>query len=256
MTMVNLVLSGGGARGIAHLGVIKALREADIRFHRISGVSAGAIVGAFIAAGYGPDETRDKIIESKILRLLRPVFNDGLFRMDKMEETLLKYLPGNSFSSLEIPLIVSATDINQGHSVFFNSGELVRPLLASSALPVLFAPVNINGGQFLDGGILNNFPVEPFLEDDLTLIGVHVNPWSVDEKVDSAMEVLERSVLLSIYGSVKMRRQHCQIFLEPEELKRFSIYDIDDAPEIFEIGYRYAKAKMEQIMTAGNSCGR
>jgi NTE family protein len=247
MMHANLVLSGGGARGLAHLGVIKALREMDVYFNSISGVSSGAIAGAFIAEGYGPDETLEIIIESRVLQLLRPVFNDGLFRMDKMEETLLRYFPHNSFEKLKIPLIVSATDINEGHTDYFSSGELVKPLLASCALPVLFEPVMINKTQLLDGGILNNFPVEPFLEDDLALIGVHVNPWLAEERPDSAWKIMERSILLSIYGSMMMRKQHCQIFLEPDELKRFSIYDIDHAREIFKIGYQYAKGKADRL---------
>jgi len=256
MTPVNLVLSGGGARGIAHLGVIKALMESGLVINAISGVSAGAICGAFHAAGYSPEDTLKIVKESKLLYLLRPSFNDGLFKSDKIGEVLRKYLAKSTFESLNIPLYVSASDISEGHTDFFSQGDLIVPLLASSALPVIFQPVTLDRDQLVDGGILNNLPVEPFLEDDYTLVGVHVNPWANGVKAESAYSVMERSIQLSIYGTVLTRKHHCDLFLEPEELKNYSMYDLDHADKLFEIGYLFAKERLNRFMASGHHCAR
>lgn len=256
MTPVNLVLSGGGARGIAHLGAIKAIMESDLVINAISGVSAGAVCGAFHCAGYSPEDTLKIVKENKLLYLLRPSFNDGLFHSEKIGEALAKYFPKNSFESLHIPLYVSASDISEGHTDFFSRGELILPLLASSALPVIFQPVTLEQDQLVDGGLLNNLPVEPFVEDDITLVGVHVNPWTNGVKADSAFSVMERSIQLSIYGTVQARKHHCDLFLEPEQLRRFSIYDVDHADALFDIGYRYARERLERFMATGHHGGR
>src|SRR5438105_4700045 len=155
MKIINIILSGGGARGIAHLGVIKALLENDFRINAISGVSSGAIAGAFIAKGLTPEEVLEVAVENSNFNIRRPPFRLGFFNKNIMEQVLHKYFPSDSFSDLKIPLYISATNINTSTTDYFSSGELIKPLIASSALPVLFSPVEINGFQYLDGGMLN-----------------------------------------------------------------------------------------------------
>src|SRR5437870_10278182 len=114
MLEANLVLSGGGARGIAHLGVIKALVEYGIKIRAISGVSSGAIAGAFIANGKAPEEVLSISIEHTIFNFKTAPFKFGLFRKQNLKKVLEKYFPENSFQTLMIPLYVSATNINNG----------------------------------------------------------------------------------------------------------------------------------------------
>ena len=101
---VGLVLSGGGARGIAHLGVLKALQEKKIKISGISGCSAGSIVGAMFAAGYSPDHIFEIVVSTATLRAMRPAWSrSGLLKMQRAEEVYLKYIPHNSFERLKIP---------------------------------------------------------------------------------------------------------------------------------------------------------
>ena len=165
MQRMNLILSGGGARSVAHLGVVKALLESKVIINSISGVSGGAVAGAFISKGMTPDEILEVVIENAHFSISRPPFSLSLFSQHRMEKVLAKYFPENSFSRLHIPLQVSASNINEGRTDYFSSGELIAPLEASCALPILFTPVLLNGYQYLDGGLLNNLPVEPFLKD-------------------------------------------------------------------------------------------
>src|SRR5436190_11520451 len=128
--MINLVLSGGGVRGFAHLGVMKALDEMGVQVDRMSGTSSGAVAAAFIAGGYTPDECKQIFIKEKIFRKLRGTFKPGLLKMDGLIPFLKMYFPENSFESLSKKLIVSATDIVTGKTTYFSEGELIRPLLA------------------------------------------------------------------------------------------------------------------------------
>ena len=244
MHPVNLVFSGGGVRGIAHIGVVKALQEKGMVIEAVSGVSSGAIAGAFIAAGYTPIETLEIFKSRQLFQFLKPKFNGGLFSVKKIGDMLKDYFPENRFEKLNLPLIVSCSDLTDGHSDYFTRGELINPLLASMAIPLLFEPVIIEGNQLVDGGFLNNFPVEPFIEDEVMTIGVHVNPWVNGLRATSAFQVMERVVTLSTYDTVKSRKKHCNVFLEPPALAQIGMFEYEKADEIFKIGYEFALKKL------------
>ena len=244
---INLVLSGGGARGLAHLGVIKVLQETGLTIQKISGVSSGAVIGAFIAAGYKPDDILQIFMENKLLYQIRPSLSGGMFRMTKWEKLLLIYFPNNSFEALNIPLIINAVDINECKTVYFSSGELALPLLASSTVPGLFKPIVINKRQLVDGGVLNNLPVEPLLKDNVKIIASLVNPLMFENKISSVFKIIERSALLAVREKTEERKKQCHISFEPEEISKFSSYAFDNVKEIFETGYRHASGRREEL---------
>jgi NTE family protein len=240
MMKINLALSGGGVRGFAHLGVIKALQESEITIHAISGTSSGAVTGAFIAAGYSPDETLKIMKEYRLLRLLKGSFSAGFFSMAKFEQIYISCFPHNSFKELNMELYISSTNICSGKTEYFNDGELIPALLASSSIPVLFKPINIKGQLYVDGGILNNLPVEPLLEKSLPIVGIHVNPVGEIETITSALKIMERSLNLAVYANIKERVKQCAFLIEPPALSAYSVYAYSKADEIFKIGYNYA----------------
>ena len=244
---IGLSLSGGGARGIGHIGVLKALEEIGIKPHVISGASSGSIVGALYASGLGPDEILAQIIKSKFLTYFRPAFSNGFINMGHLEKLYLDYFPKNSFESLNIPLIVNATDLNRGRTVYFSSGPLIGPLLASCCIPVMFAPVQFDGYTLVDAGILNNLPVEPLLERCDFIIGVHANPYNSSQALNSIKSVMERSLLLAIHTNVNERIKYCDIFIEPTHLNKFTSFDVGKAKEIFEIGYEYTMGMKDEF---------
>jgi NTE family protein len=247
--MINLVLSGGGVRGFAHLGVIKALSEAGIRINAVSGTSAGGVTGAFIAAGYSPDDALKIMKEYRLFRLLRGAFNSGIFNMNKFEKIFLSCFPQNSFEALSMKLYISSTNIYSGKTEFFSKGELTPALIASSSLPVIFKPVQINGQLYLDGGILNNLPVEPFVGESLPMIGVHVNPVGEINSIPSALKIMERSFNLAVYANVIDRMKLCDFIFEPPALSAYSVYSYSKANEIYRIGYEYACGEMKRLIS-------
>jgi NTE family protein len=239
---VGLALSGGGARGFAHLGVLKALHEFGVQVHILSGTSAGSIVGAFFAHGYSPDQTLSILSNTGILNSVRPAWSwSGILSLDGFRETLKKYLPENTFEALKIPLTIAATEIRLGKIVYFSEGELITPIIASSSIPAVFNPVTYKGQVFIDGGILDNLPVRPLIGNCDFIIGVHTNPVSQKFDIKNAREITMRSLLMAINVNATVSKSHCNVVIEPPALGAYSPLDVSKANEIFEIGYTYTK---------------
>ncbi len=237
---IGLVLSGGGARGVAHLGVIKALEELSIQINIISGTSFGAVAGAFYADGYSPDDIFKLIVKTNLFKMVQPAINwRGLLSIEKTELLFDQYLTAKTFEELKLPLTVVATNVKKGKSKFFYSGALVKPILASACLPVIFKPVEIGNKLYIDGGILNNLPVEPLIGHCDRIIGVHTNPLDAKNKPANMKAVFERTMMMTINYNVYARKNKCDIFLEPKALRGYNVFDFKKAPEIFEIGYEH-----------------
>jgi NTE family protein len=245
---IGLALSGGGARGFAHLGVIKALEEMGLRISEVSGTSAGAISGAFYCYGYSPDAIFNIISATGFIKSVRPAWSwAGLLSMEGFREMLLKHLPDNSFESLKIPLTISATEIRLGKVVYFNEGVLVPRIVASSSIPALFDPVLLDGHVFVDGGIMDNLPVRPLVGKSDFIIGSHCNP--VEQRFDlrNVKEVTERSLLIAINVNASHSKTHCNVVIEPPNLGRYSTFELAKAREIFDLGYIHTKQMYPEI---------
>jgi NTE family protein len=241
MTMnVGLVLSGGGARGIAHLGIVKALLERGIAPTVISGTSSGALVGSLLANGYTPDEALELFLSNRLFRKLRPGWGGpGLLRIDGLAVLLKEFLPENSFEKLKIPLIVNATDVNSGEAIYFSEGELVPVLLASCCIPGVFKPYSLLGRSLVDGGVLDNLPVSPVEPLVDYIVGSHCNPFELSKPVQTTREVVARSFILAAHGKTREKFSRCQLLLEPPLLRHYAVYDFWKAAEIFQVGYDY-----------------
>ena len=251
---LGLALSGGGARGIAHLGVLAALDELQLPVGRLAGVSSGAIVGALYAAGMPPREVLRLLQQVNITRLTRIALSRyGLFRLDGVGRLLEQHLgAGITFEQLRLPLTLVATDLVEGTSVPFSTGPLLPPLLASSAVPILYQPVHYQGRRLVDGGLLNNLPVEVLLgQPGLRVVGVHCNPPNREAQVTTLRSLIERTLNLAIGGNTVLSKQRCHLLLEPPELRRFRAMSYRLAPELFDIGYRHTlerAAELEQLL--------
>lgn len=245
---LGLSFSGGGARGISHIGILKALHEEGIEVAMISGTSAGAIVGAFYCYGYSPDEIFDIVRSVKLFRHVRPAINrSGLLKMDPTEAIYKRFLVENDFSALKIPLVIPATNLRTGKVAYFASGPLIPAIMASTAVPVIFNPVKIDGECYVDGGLLNNLPIEPLIGHVDKIIGVNCNPLSENYKVGNMKSLLERSLLLAINLNSYSKKEECDLFLEAPALKPFGGMSFNKAQFIFDIGYEYGKKMMPEI---------
>ncbi|HRH65149.1 MAG TPA: patatin-like phospholipase family protein [Bacteroidia bacterium] len=246
---IGLVLSGGGARGIGHLGILKALEECGIRPSLISGTSAGALMGAMYAAGHSPFDILQFTKSTKLFSLSNLEFGEaGIFNMKSLEDALLKYIPENTFESLKIPLYVAATDIVKGETVYFSSGRLSDTLLASACIPFVYKPILYSNLLLLDGGILNNCPVEPLEGKCDTLIGVHMNSLSKKMEHLNLKDIVDRSFHFALSHSVYSKVEKFHLFLDPPDMSRFGMFDMAAADEIFSFTYAYAMQRQDEIV--------
>ena len=185
---IGLALSAGGARGLAHVGVIQVLEEAGIPVHAISGTSMGAYVGALFAAGFDGRRLEELAREIKdrktLLRLLDPIFppSEGLIRGEKVRAHLERSLGGIEFAALKIPLLVVATDVDRLVPRVFDSGPVAPAVHASSAIPGVCAPILLGGTRYVDGGASDPLPVTLLRERHApdVVIAVNVLPRAED----------------------------------------------------------------------------
>ena len=239
---LGIALGGGGARGFAHLGVLQALEERGIKPDVISGVSAGAIAGAFIASGLKPKEAFEIIKKYKFTGISE--FNipkTGLLSSAKMKSRLLKKIETERLEDLATPLIICVSNMLDGKPEYLDKGPLADIIQASASIPVLFSPVELNGKLYSDGGIFDNVPVRPLKKICKKVIGVSISPIQQIAELTSLIQVATRMFQLAVNPSKAELKRRCDVFIEPAELCHYDIMDTKHAQEIFDIGYDYAK---------------
>ena len=237
-----LVLSGGGCRGFAHLGALKALNEKGIFPDVISGTSAGAIVAALYADGRTPDEIMLFFKEKELLKYVEMIIpKTGLVKMTGIIKLFNKYLKAKTFEDLKIPIFICASNLNTGKSEYFSKGELLKPIIASASIPVLFSPVKINDSHYVDGGLMDNFPIKIVHGLAEKIIGVYVCPVCFKENFSSIKSIAIRSFYLAISKNVDIESPLCDLFIAPEKLNQYGILEVKKNEEIFKLGYTETK---------------
>lgn len=243
----GIVLSGGGARGFAHIGVLKALNENNVFPSRISAVSAGSIVGSLYADGKKPDEIFEIFSELdiyKFLRVYRPRF--GVLKAEGLRKTLSKSLSVNKLEDLGIPLTISATNFTKAQTEYFDEGSIVDAVMASSAIPLLLKPYTIKGQMYVDGGLMNNLPVEPLIGHCDYIIGVNVNPVREVTRFRSFRNFADRVMHLAIRANVNSNIPKCDMYIEPPGLMDYHLLKVSSSQQIYEAGYEHTMKLIEK----------
>jgi len=248
---IGCVLSGGGARGFAHLGLLKLLEELSIKPYAIAGTSSGAIVGALYAAGKSPDAILELMKKDNFFGWSNLMWSKkAIFSMKTLREVLTKTVATDDFDALPIKLFVASTDLNKGKAVIISKGELIKAVIASAAVPVLFEPVIMGNQLLVDGGLLNNFPVEPLESICDCIIGLHVNKMEAGIEKSSlfhTFNMMEHCFHLAIANTVYSKINKCDVFIEPS-LHEFDMFEIKNADKIFEIGYQSARKQQSALL--------
>lgn len=238
---LGIALSGGGARGIVHIGVLQALEELAIAPNCISGASAGAIAGFLYAAGLSPMEMLSFVEEVSLLKTFRfGLPTKGLADLGYLRGELERLVPHRTFEELEKKLFISIANLNTGLAEIVHSGKVIDYVIASSSIPLIFKPSLINGVTYVDGGLLNNLPVAPLQRECDHIIGVNVLPITEvpNNHVDGLLSIGIRCFEVSIRANIRENLQKCDVVIEPQEVTNYNIFNIRKAKELFEIGYR------------------
>lgn len=246
---IGLALSGGGIKGVAHVGVLKALSEFNIQPTQISGTSVGAIVGAMHAGGHTWEAIYDFFKNAAIFSVKRYARGKpGIFDSLKFEEELSIYFPEDTFEALKIPLSVTATTVLSGKQHTFNRGALIRPIIASACFPGVFTPIEIAGDYYFDGGVIDDFPVEPLIASCDQIIGSYVNPLSAITMTDlkHSYQVLNRAYEINLYHNGQNKFNDCDLLVCPSKLAKYGTFSMRSIDEIFYIGYEAACIQLEK----------
>ncbi len=234
----GLVLSGGGTRGFAHLGVISALSEAGIVPDVISGTSAGAIAGAFIAAGKNPRDILETFKKGSFFNYSKlQIPRDGLMKLDGLKEVIRKEIIYKNIEDLPIPMFITISNLNKGTIEYRNTGHLGETVLASSSIPILFSPVKIDGNLYVDGGLMDNIPVEPIIPNCEQIIVSNISPINPKEKIKNLVEIATRTFYMSVNANIERVRKFASMYIEPEGIENYEFLSRTHANELFETGY-------------------
>jgi NTE family protein len=284
---IGLVLSGGGAKGFAHIGVLKVIEEAGIKIDYIGGTSMGAVVGGLYASGYNATQIDsifhkvnfDELLNDYIPRSAKSFYekrNDesyalslpfsnfkvgipqalskGLYNFNLLSRLTRHVRQVNDFNQLPIPFLCIGTNIETGQQVVLNKGNLAQAMLASAAFPTLFTPIEIDGQLLIDGGVANNFPVDEVknLGADL-IIGVDVQDGLWDKnQLKNATKILVQITNLHSIEQMKNKIKGTDIYITPD-IKNFGVLSFDRGREIIQRGEEAAFAVYEKIKTLSTS---
>ena len=246
---INLCLSGGGALGFAHIGVIQALEENGIYATRISGTSMGAVIGAFYASGFSPEYMLKLIKEDKLykvstlLTLHSNFWKRGLSDHTTLRKLIKELIPHNSFEGLEKKFCVCVSNMNKATWEMIDSGkELDKWVAASASIPGIFEPIKINGSIYMDGGVMNNMPAQCFEQNFKTTIGVDVIPYTRLTLPDmlKTSNAAFTSIRAMQHQNSREGRDICNFLIEPLVLNKYHEFSFENYQEIYQIGYEAA----------------
>lgn len=284
---IGLVLSGGGAKGFAHIGVLKVLEQAGVKIDFIGGTSMGAVVGGLYASGYKAAQIDsifkatdfDALLSDYIPRSSKNFYekrNDemysitlpfnkgkigiptslskGMYNYNLLNKLTYNVRHIRDFNELLIPFLCIATNIETGEEVLLNKGYLAQAMLASGAFPTLFSPVEIDGKLLVDGGVTNNYPIEEIkkLGADI-IIGVDVQDDLKDRKsLKEATRILVQITNLQMIEKMKQKVSLTDIYIKPD-ISNFGVISFDEGQEIIKKGEEAAFAQYETIKKIGDS---
>ncbi|MBQ8374337.1 MAG: patatin-like phospholipase family protein [Clostridia bacterium] len=247
---LGLALGSGGSRGVAHIGFLQALEEAEIKPDYISGCSMGSIVGAAYASGVTPEQMRKAACSLRFFDLVDVTGKPGgVLDTRKMRKLLTHYIGDVTFDELKIPFTCVAVDMIKQQVVQFNKGNVLDAIVASSSIPAIFKPSEIDGMRLVDGNILTRVPVDEVKKmgaDKVVAVDV-LGKKSVSEKCPNAIVLLTEIVeLMDNARTERYKKEHrnkYNLWLEPElgNMSQYSFKKLDFAYEQgYKLGCEYA----------------
>lgn len=238
---IGLALGGGAVLGAAHIGVLRVIEKFNIKIDYVAGTSIGALVGAFYAF---KKDLKDIEIISEDLKWHDitgfSLNQKGLLSNKKLGDFLTQNIGNVNFEEAEIPLSVVATDISNGKKVVVNKGNLAKGVMASTCIPGIFAPVKIDDRLLVDGGVIEDVPINTVKEMGADfIIAVDLNHKNSEEKPENIVDILLNSFHFSMRTASKMQAEKADLLIRPDlsDFNRISMNQIDD---LIDVGYNEA----------------
>jgi NTE family protein len=248
MKKTGLALGGGAVLGAAHVGTLKAIDEFNIKINYIAGTSIGAFVAAFFAFGKNWKEIKEIASELKWIDITAiSLTRYGLLSNDKLGELIVKHLGNKNIEDADIPLALVATDITSGKKVILDKGTLADAVMASTCIPGIFKPVEINGKMLVDGGIVENVPINTTIKMGAKyVIGVDLNSKHKYDKPDNILDVLMNSFHFLMKQTDKLQTEDSDLLIKPD-LSTFNRLNMNQIDDLIEKGYKDSKKVLKKI---------
>lgn len=235
---IGIAFGGGGARGFAHLGAIKALEEVGIKPDIVAGVSAGSVVAVLYAAGLSPDEIMMAFDGKSFSDFCEwGVPRGGFLTMEGFKEFIRDNTGCDRLEQLKIPTIVAATDLDRGVPAAFDSGEIGNIVAASCSIPVVFKPQEINGRRYVDGGVLRNLPAWTLRAKVKYLFGINVSPLRKRHVNNSLIDSAMRSYELVTKTNTNADMEMCDLSIHMDPIADYKVFNLKEIRKVFQIGY-------------------
>lgn len=247
---VGVALSGGGARGFGHIGVLQALTEAGVKPDIVAGVSAGAVASVFYAAGVPFPDMIKAFADVKFSDLAElGVPKDGFFKLDRFGDFLSRNIPYDRIEDLPVKTVICATDIDHGEAVVFEEGPLAECVLASCSIPIVFKPRVINGTRYVDGGVLHNLPAWAIRERCRTLYGVNVSPTNKNGKrpKGTIIDMATASFKLMTKTNAVPDMLLCDHVIQVQDIAHYNVFNLREVEKIYTLGYQATKRLLQQL---------
>jgi NTE family protein len=247
----GIAFSGGGARGFSHIGVVLALEKYGLKASVVSGVSAGAVAAAMYGCGLSGrdmiDCFQDYVKLSDYAEWVVP--KSSFMSIKRFYKLLSSWLPIDNIEDAKIPTVICATDIDNGKSVGFTSGNFAKKVMASCSIPVMFPPVKIKGVHYVDGGVLRNLPAWAIRDKCKILIGSNCSPLSRNYKhKDSLLNTALRTYSLISKSNTLQDLNLCDFVIQNPNLSRYKTFDVKEMKKIVIEGYDTACPIIEQML--------
>jgi NTE family protein len=251
-TRIGLALGGGAVLGFSHLGILEALHGAGIRVHRIAGTSAGALVAALHAFDIGPARMHELLVPLTWRKVSRfSASSLGLLSNEAITNLLDSEIGPVNIEEAPIPLAIVTADIHTGEAVVLRNGPLADAVRASTAIPGIFAPVNIAGRLLVDGGIVANVPVRTLrdMDTDVT-IAATLGDAMAFEPVRTLVGVLTNAFLIAVYTATRLALlEGVDVVIQPE-LDVYNHWDIRQRDELIAKGREAGEKAVPRIEEA------
>lgn len=247
---IGIALSGGAARGIAHIAVLDVLEQEGVPIHAIAGTSAGSIIGALYCAGMPVSKIQRILLNAKWKDILKfTIPRTGLISSEGIYEFMEDILPVKKFSALPLPFAAVATDLRTGEKVPITTGSIAKAVQASCSLPVIFTPTELNKKALVDGGVSSQVPVRTVREElgIKKVIAVNVNYKTLElEQFDNIVKIAAHLSALWASRNAREEERLADVVIQVNA-GGIPLYDLSKSKELLRRGKKAAEDKMPEI---------
>ncbi len=250
-----MALSGGGARGFAHIGALYALEEMGIKPDIIAGVSAGSVVAALYGSGVAPLDILKRFYNHKFSDFCEiGLPKDGFFSMEGFRQFIREGVKVSNLEECPIPTVICATNIQDSTPMQWRTGEISERVAASCSIPIVFKPVRIDDADYVDGGVLHNLPAWAIHKECEFTLGINVSPViRAKNYAGTLLDIAQRTYHTMARSNANADMALCDLVISADSIADVKVFNINDKERAFKSGYKSTKTTITEYLQSVKS---